>query len=104
MLWGYGHYAAAAVGAGLAVNVAQVKGHSALADVQAAATYTVPVALFITSVWRVTRLSATADLLAPLAVLAVLATTFTTFAVLCTGIIASLLVGLSLVVARREAL
>ncbi|OSP44765.1 low temperature requirement protein A [Streptomyces sp. 13-12-16] len=109
MLWGYGHYgvfaAAAAVGAALAVNVAHVTGHGALTDVRAAAVYTVPVALFITCVWllhrRVVRLSAAADLLAPLAVAAVLAATFTTFAVLCTGFITSLLIGLSLVLARR---
>ncbi|WP_372346781.1 low temperature requirement protein A [Streptomyces sp. KL116D] len=57
---GYGHYvvfaAAAAVGAALAVNVAHVThvthgpGARALTDVQAAAVYTVPVALFVTCV------------------------------------------------------
>ncbi|MEU4660113.1 low temperature requirement protein A [Streptomyces sp. NPDC023723] len=110
ILWGYGHYgvfaAAAAVGAALVVNVAHVTGHGALTDIQAAATYTVPVALFITCVWllhrRVVRLSVTTDILAPLAVAAVLAATFTTFAILCTGVIASLLIGLLLVVAQRE--
>ncbi|MFE9622909.1 low temperature requirement protein A [Streptomyces sp. NPDC006527] len=112
MLWGYGHYvvfaAAAAVGAALAVNLAHVTDHGALTDVQVAATYTVPVALFITCVWllhrRAARPSTTANVLPPMAALAILAATFTTFAVLCTGIIASLLIGTSLVVARREAL
>ncbi len=101
MLWGYGHYvvfgAAAAVGVGLAVNVAHLTDHGTLTDVQASATYTVPVAVFISCVWllhrRATRLHAAVNVLAPLAVVAVLATTFTAYAVLCTGIVASLLVG-----------
>ncbi|MFF5344037.1 low temperature requirement protein A [Streptomyces althioticus] len=101
MLWGYGHYvvfgAAAAVGVGIAVNVAHLTDHGALTDVQASATYTVPVAVFISCVWllhrRATRLPAAVNVLAPLAVLAVLATTFTACAVLGTGIVASLLIG-----------
>ncbi|OKK05033.1 low temperature requirement protein A [Streptomyces sp. CB02400] len=110
MLWGYGHYpvfaTAAAVGAGLAVNVARVTGHSTLTDLQASASYTVPVAAFIMCVWllhgRSARLSVAANVLPPVAALAVLAGTFTPAAVLCTGIVASLLVGTSLAVARRE--
>ncbi|RPF30429.1 low temperature requirement protein A [Streptomyces sp. TLI_185] len=109
MLWGYGHYvvfaAAAAVGAGLVVNVAHVTGHHGLTDREAAATYTVPVALFITSVWllhrRAAKASTNVDVLAPTAALAILAATFTTFAVPCTGVIASLLIGAHLVLARR---
>jgi low temperature requirement protein LtrA len=110
MLWGYGHYAvfasAAAVGAGLVVNIAHLT-HGTLTDNQAAATYTVPVAVFITCVWllhrRAAQLPPKADVLPPVAALAVLATTFTTVAVLCTGALASLLIGASLVVASREA-
>ncbi|MEV7141636.1 low temperature requirement protein A [Streptomyces tauricus] len=109
MLWGYGHYvvfaAAAAVGAGLAVNVARVTDHSTVTAVQASASYTVPVAAFIISVWllhrRAARLSTAADVLPPVAALAVLATTFTSVAVPGTGVVASLLVGASLAVARR---
>ncbi|CAM5698422.1 low temperature requirement protein A [Streptomyces canus] len=111
MLWGYGHYAvfasAAAVGAGLAVNIAHLTAHGTLTDVQAAATYTVPVAVFIACVWllhrRAAQLPPKADVLPPVAALTVLATTFTTVAVLCTGVLASLLIGAFLVVARREA-
>ncbi|MET9913200.1 hypothetical protein ABZZ74_41665, partial [Streptomyces sp. NPDC006476] len=91
----------------LAVNVAHLTDHGTLTDVQAAATYTVPVAVFIACVWLLHRRSAQlptkADVLPPVAALAVLATTFTTIAVLCTGVIASLLIGASLVVAHREA-
>ncbi|MFZ4189151.1 low temperature requirement protein A [Streptomyces pseudogriseolus] len=111
MLWGYGHYmvfaAAAAVGAALAVNVAHATHHTGLSGVQAAATYTVPVALFIACVWllhrRVAQPSLKADVLSPVAALAVLATTFTTFAVPATGIVATLLIGAHLVAARRDA-
>ncbi|MFF7888792.1 low temperature requirement protein A [Streptomyces sp. NPDC020794] len=100
MLWGYGHYvvfaAAAAVGAGLVVNVAHVTGHRGLTDRDAA--------LFITCVWllhrRTAKASTKADGLTPVAALAILAATFTTFAVPCTGVLASLLIGAHLVVAR----
>ncbi|WP_171115128.1 MULTISPECIES: low temperature requirement protein A [unclassified Streptomyces] len=111
MLWGYGHYlvfaAAAAVGAGLALNVSHATGHGILTDRQAAATYTVPVALFIACVWllhrRASQLRGPADVVHPVAVLAVLATTFTGLPVLGTGIVASLLIGVTLVLARRGA-
>ncbi|WP_190037774.1 low temperature requirement protein A [Streptomyces fructofermentans] len=111
MLWSYGHYgvfaAAAAVGVGLAVNVAHVTGHGALGDIQVALTFTVPVAVFITCLWllhgQAGRPRRTADVLPPVAALAVLAATFTTVPVLCAGVIASLLTGASLVLARREA-
>ncbi|CAL9350617.1 hypothetical protein SUDANB176_00465 [Streptomyces sp. enrichment culture] len=111
VLWGYGHYAvfssAAAVGAGLALNVGHDTGHGTLTDRQAAAAYTVPVAVFVACVWflhrRAGRLPALADVLHPVAVLAVLATTFSPFPVLGTGIVASLLVGATLVVTGRRA-
>ncbi|MEU1232390.1 low temperature requirement protein A [Streptomyces sp. NPDC005828] len=110
MLWGYGHYvvfaSAAAVGAALAVNVAHVTGGRALTDVQAAAVYTVPVALFITCVWllhrRATRVSAAGNVLQPAAAVVVLSLTFTPFPVLGTGVVASLLIAGSVVLARRE--
>ncbi|GHA21604.1 membrane protein [Streptomyces spiroverticillatus] len=111
MLWGYGHYvvfaAAAAIGAALAVNVARVTGGSrALTAVQAAAAYTVPVALFVTCVWllhrRATRLSTAGNVLPPVAALAVLCSTFTPFPVLGTGVIASLLIAGLLLVVRYE--
>jgi low temperature requirement protein LtrA len=109
MLWGYGHYvvfaSAAAVGAAMAVNVARATGHAALTDVQAAATYTVPVALFITCVWllhrRTAQVSGKASILSPVTALAVLATTFTPFTVLCTGVIVSLMIGAHLFAARH---
>ncbi|WP_328885779.1 low temperature requirement protein A [Streptomyces sp. NBC_00316] len=109
MLWGYGHYAvftsAAAVGAGLVLNVGHATGHGALTDHQAAASYTVPVAVFIASVWLLHRQAAQlptlANVLHPVAVLTVLATTFTPIPVLGTGVVAGLLIGATLTVVRR---
>lgn len=53
--WGYGHYfifaTAAVVGAGLAVNIDHIAGHTALGDAASAATITVPVALFLCTLW-----------------------------------------------------
>lgn len=111
MLWGYGHYAvfaaAAAVGAGLALNVAHATGHGALTGHQVAATYTVPVAVFITCVWLLHRrapgLPRMVDVLHPFAVLAILAITFSGIPVLGTGIVASLLIGATLIGARGRA-
>ncbi|MEU0301945.1 low temperature requirement protein A [Streptomyces sp. NPDC006175] len=109
LLWGYGHYlvfaSAAAVGAGLAVNVAHATGHGPLSDRAAAATFTVPVAVFVTLVWllhhRTAELRSRNDLIHPVAVLAVLAMTFTPLPVLATGLLAAALVTATLVVAAR---
>ncbi|MFD5874837.1 low temperature requirement protein A [Streptomyces sp. NPDC060322] len=109
LLWGYGHYlvfaSAAAVGAGLAVNVAHATGHGHLSDHAAAATFTIPVAVFITLVWllhhRAEELRSRNDLIHPVAVLAVLATTFLPVPVLTTGVLAAALVATTLVVATR---
>ncbi|MFF0075823.1 low temperature requirement protein A [Streptomyces sp. NPDC005494] len=109
ILWGYGHYAvfasAAAVGAGLAVNVAHATGHGHLSDQAAAAAFTVPVAVFITLVWllhhRAAELRNRNDLIHPVAVLAVLAMTFVPGPVLATGVVTAVLVAATLVVAAR---
>ncbi|MDT0269975.1 low temperature requirement protein A [Streptomyces sp. DSM 44915] len=53
--WGYGHYlifgAAAAVGAGLALNVDALTDEAALSAPAAAASVTVPVAVYLVTVW-----------------------------------------------------
>ena len=55
LAWGYGHYfvfgAAAAMGAGLVVAVDQATDHSDLTDVQAGFAFTVPVVVFLLTVW-----------------------------------------------------
>ncbi|MFE7752658.1 low temperature requirement protein A [Streptomyces sp. NPDC057428] len=109
LLWGYGHYlvfaSAAAVGAGLALNVAHSTGHGHLSDRAAAATFTIPVAVFVMLVWllhhRASEIRSRTDLVHPLAVLAVLASTFTPVPVLVTGILAAALVAATLVIAAR---
>ena len=57
--WGYGHYfvfaAIAATGAGLVVAIDQLAGHSELTDVQAAFAFTLPVSLYVLSVWALHR-------------------------------------------------
>lgn len=109
LLWGYGHYfvfaSAAAVGAGLALNVSHATGHGHLSDHAAAAAYTVPVAVFIALVWLLhhptpVRLD-TADIVHPVAVAAILAATFTPSPVLVTGILAALLIATKLTLSAR---
>lgn len=111
LLWGYGHYlvfaSAAAVGSGLALNVAHTAGHGHLSDRTAAAVYTVPVAVFITLVWllhhRTAGLRRAADVLHPVAVLAVLAATYAPSPILTTGIVTALLIAATLLLAARNA-
>ncbi|QIP87916.1 low temperature requirement protein A [Streptomyces sp. Tu 2975] len=109
LLWGYGHYAvfasAAAVGAGLALNVAHATGHGHLTDRAAALAYTVPVAVFLVMVWllhhRAAELRSRTDLVHPVAVLAVLASVFTPAPILVTGILTAALVAATLVLTWR---
>ncbi|MGW5665487.1 low temperature requirement protein A [Streptomyces sp. NPDC003758] len=110
MLWGYGHYAvfasAAATGAGLALNVARTAGQGALTDQQAAAAYTVPVAVFIVLVRLLHRhrspASAAVDIVHLGAIIAVLAATYTAEPVLGTGIITALLIAATLIMTGRR--
>ncbi|WP_328901337.1 low temperature requirement protein A [Streptomyces sp. NBC_00441] len=111
LLWGYGHYlvfaSAAAVGSGLALNVAHTAGHGHISDRTAAAVYTVPVAVFITLVWllhhRTAGLRRAADVLHPVAVLSVLAATYAPSPILTTGIVTALLIAATLLLAARNA-
>jgi low temperature requirement protein LtrA len=97
--WGYGHYAvftsAAAVGAGLAVNVADAGGHTHIGHTTAAAAFTLPVALYV-AVLRLLRRgqdpSGVLDAVWVAAVLAILACTFASVPVLVTGLVAAALV------------
>jgi low temperature requirement protein LtrA len=103
LIWGYGHYfvyaAAAAVGAGLAVNVDQRTGPTALTDVEAALTVTTPVAVYLLTVWVLHRRdkppSVLRDTAAPIVAVAVLLSSWTSEPVLVTGIILAALVAAS---------
>ncbi|MFF9150546.1 low temperature requirement protein A [Streptomyces sp. NPDC014861] len=106
--WGYGHYAifasGAAVGAGLAVGIAQSSGHAHISDNAAAAAYTLPVAVFVTVLWLLHRSPGAArgiDIVWGVAVLAILAVTLAPSPVLITGIITSVLVAVVLAADSR---
>ncbi|WP_330236024.1 low temperature requirement protein A [Streptomyces sp. NBC_00566] len=106
--WGYGHYfvfaSAAAVGAGLAVEIAHLTGHAHLGRLAVAAAYTVPVALYI-AVLRLLHRGAVKpdaqDAIWAVGILAVLAVTFTPSPVLATGCVASALVAAVVTVTHR---
>lgn len=97
--WGYGHYAvfssAAAVGAGLTVNIAEATGHVEISRTAVAAAYTIPVALYITALAllrRASKPSRTLDVMWLLALLGLLGCTFADDPVLFTGLVTAALV------------
>ena len=110
IVWGYGHYlvfaSAAAVGAGLAVSVDYATHHAKLASTTAGAAVAIPIAVYLVCLWFLhdrpeygwTRA------LGPIAGVLILLTPFTGQAVLLTGVILASLVGLKLVVCRRQLL
>ena len=103
-VWGYGHYvvfaSTAAVGAGLAVAVDQTIGHSTLTDLQAASVLTLPVSLFLVTVWllhwRFKPPGAFRALACPVTAAVVLAATWSGEPVLLTGLAVAALVAASL--------
>ena len=111
IVWGYGHYlifaAAAAVGAGLAVNVDFLTHHAELGARAAAAAFTVPVALFLVAVWalqvRPHHLGRWPSALVPAAAVLVLGSTFTSEPVLLTGLLLAAMTAATLVALHRPA-
>jgi low temperature requirement protein LtrA len=109
--FGYGHYlvfgAGAAVGAGLAIQVDQVTGHSHVGDVTAAAFFTVPVAVYLAATWfahlALHETSRGHGLYIALAIGLILLATFSPEPVLVTGLICTVLVAASVVVVARSA-
>jgi low temperature requirement protein LtrA len=98
--WGYGHYvvfaSAAAVGAGIAVNVDAATGVGMLDTRAAAATVTVPAALYIATVWwlhlRPHEAEASRGWLVAVGVPALLLASFAPSPVLVAGLVSSALV------------
>jgi low temperature requirement protein LtrA len=98
--WGYGHFAvfasAAAVGAGIAVNVDAATGVGMLDQRAAAATVTVPAAIYIATVWwlhlRPHEDAASHGVLIAIGVPALLLSTFAPQPVLVAGLVAAALV------------
>jgi low temperature requirement protein LtrA len=105
-VWGYGHAvvfaAAAATGAGLAVAVDHVTGHSGLTGVQAGLTVTVPVVCYLVMVWalhaRSKRPGLVRNYAIPVAAVVILAASASPEPVLVTGLAMAVLVVLGVVV------
>ena len=108
-VWGYGHYfvfgSAAAVGAGLEINVDRASGETHIGDVAAAASVTIPVAVFLLAMWVLHWSPLHAgrwhQSLAPGGAAAVLLATFSPAPVLVTGLLMTALVVATTVATRR---
>jgi low temperature requirement protein LtrA len=111
IVWGYGHYlvfaSAAAVGAGLAVNVDYLTDHAAIGARVAAAAFTIPVALFLLAVWalqvRPHHLGHWHTTLVPTTAVLVLASTLAPEPILVTGLLVAAMIGVTLVALHRPA-
>jgi low temperature requirement protein LtrA len=111
IVWGYGHYlifaSAAAVGAGLAVNVDYVTHDAAIGARGAAAAFTIPVALFLVAVWalqiRPLQLHHWHTSLVPATAALVLISAFGPEPILVTGLLVAAMIGMSLVALHRRA-
>ncbi len=109
-VWGYGHYwvllGATGVGAGLAVAVDQATHPTELTDAQAGLTLTVPVTIYLLSVWglyfRAKPPSAMHRYSVPIAAVLVLASSASTEPVLITGLLLAGLVTMTLVVVEPK--
>ena len=91
---------AAAVGAGLAVNVDVVTHHAYVGEVVGAAAFTVPVATFVLTVWwlqrRLHKVGGWSAAAVPVAAAAVLAATFTPQPVLLSGLVLAVTIAVEL--------
>ena len=104
IVWGYGHYlifaSAAAVGAGLAVNVDHLTHHAAIGERASAAAFTIPVTLFLLAVWalqvRPHHLGRWHGALVPVAAALVLVSTLSPEPVLVTGLVVAAMIAVSL--------
>ena len=111
IVWGYGQYlvfaSAAAVGAGLAVNVDYLTDHAAIGARGAAAAFTIPVALFLLAVWalqvRPHHLGHWHTTLVPTTAVLVLASTLAPEPILVTGLLVAAMIGVTLVALHRPA-
>lgn len=111
-LWGYGHYvilgAAAAIGAGLEVAVEEAVGKAHISTLAASAAVTVPMALYLFTVWllhsRYFKVGLAQQLVLPVSALATLASTFAGgWAVLVAGLVATATVATGVTLTNRGA-
>jgi low temperature requirement protein LtrA len=99
-IWGYGHLvvfaSAAAVGAGLAATVDHAAGHADLTSTAAALSVTVPVSVYLVSIWllhvRYKDPGAVRALAVPVAVVAILASSALGESILFTGCVMAALI------------
>jgi low temperature requirement protein LtrA len=109
-VWGYSHLivfaSAAAVGAGLAGVVDHAADHSTLTDTQAALSVTVPVSVYLLSVWALHARQKQPGFMrfgaVPLTAGVVLAGSLTPEPVLVAGVVLAMLVAASVVVRERQ--
>ncbi|MEV8321444.1 low temperature requirement protein A [Streptomyces sp. NPDC059900] len=111
-LWGYGHYfilgAAAAIGAGIEVAVEEAVGKAHISTLAASAAVTVPMALYLFTVWllhsRYYKVGLAQQLVLPIAAVATLASTFAgSWAVLVAGLVATATVATGVTLTSRTA-
>ncbi len=108
-VWGYGHYfvfgSAAAVGAGLQINIDHAIGESPIGATAAATSFTVPVAVFLLAMWVLHWSPLHGGLwrqsIAPGFAAAVLLATFSPEPVLVTGLLVAAMVVTTTAAARR---
>lgn len=108
-VWGYGHYfvfgSAAAVGAGLEINVDHATGETHIGDTTAAASFTLPVVVFLIAMWVLhwspLHVGRWHQSLAPGSATAVVLATFSPEPVLVTGLLMAALVVSTTIVSRR---
>jgi low temperature requirement protein LtrA len=109
-VWSYGHYlifaSAAAVGAGLSVVIDQLTGHGELDVTAAGAAVTVPVAVYLLTLWflhvRPHGVRAARTVLYPVTAVLVLTTTWTGLPVLLTGLLLTGLAVVTFLIATRD--
>jgi len=109
-VWGYGHYfifgSAAAVGAGLAVNVDHLVGKAMTSATLAAAAVSLPVAVFMLTVWllhvRPHHARFGLSFLFPIAIAGVLAATWAPWPVLAVGLVVAAFLAVELWLANRR--
>jgi low temperature requirement protein LtrA len=111
-LWGYGHYlifaSAAAIGAGLEVEVEQAVGRTHLSALAASAAVTLPTALYLVTVWalhsRHFKVGIAQQLVLPTTALLVICCTFLRgWAVLAAGLVSAFAVAAGVMLKARPA-
>lgn len=108
--WGYGHFfifmLIAAIGAGIAVNIEQVTGHSSISNLVAGGSVTIPAAVFLLIFWFVQiephKSGRWQVILYTLASILVGLATFLTWSILIAGLVFTILVAISIFLSHKK--